>query len=125
MLASVPRMQGPRCSSPCESKWQLFITHLSQARDIMNWGLTYLHSIQSFHVCIKKRSRRPCLPLTGRIFNNTSSISFYGSCIHPVLLQDFKYSDIKEQKACANHTLCVGDLTQNGANQRKERTPNF
>lgn len=38
----------------------------------------------------------------GRIFNNTSSINFYAGYIHPISLQDFKYSDTKEQKACIN-----------------------
>lgn len=73
ILAGVLRMQIPCCSiSPCEDEQQLFTIHLGQARDIMKERLKFLHSIQFFHVCIKKCILRPYLPLMGRIFNNTS-----------------------------------------------------
>lgn len=118
--ASMPRMQSPRCSSSLQQdEQQLFIIHLGQAGEIMKWGLksTFLQ----FHVFIYglRNVVWGCIFHGGAGFLTTLQEFIFTAATHPISLQDFQ-----EQRAGPNHLFCV-DLTQNGANQRKERSPNF
>lgn len=60
-----------------------------------------------------------CIFHGGAGFLTTLQEFIFTAATHPISLQDFQ-----EQRAGPNHLFCV-DLTQNGANQRKERSPNF